>query len=871
MSKPIRGMALIAAAAFATIATASIAQEASSDDKLQEVVITGTTRPVEAIRSSNAISLFNDAALQELNPQSVGELVRSIPGFHAEDSGGEVGNNITPRGFPLSKQAQFTALQRDGMDVYYDQGILFAGADRFTRLSDFVASAQAVRGGSSSIFVGSAPAGYINFISREGRAIPGEMEGDIQFDTNSAHRFGFDSWIAGGLSDQTSYALGAWYRADDSSRDPGFTGNKGGEINANLKHAFADGRGFVRFEFNHQDDHAIFYLPMPLTGSTIHPATIPGGMNINNGTTGASVNAQYLRLDGTPNGNLDFNLADGQASDVTYFGAKVNYEVNDWTVIDQGRYTVLSTPFNAIINDGNATPLTTIASQIYNSAPARFAGALGANGTPYFQVRDTGTGAVIANQANADTLNTNGDGIDAGYYYRKVTGNNFQNDMQLQRSLEKLAPGKLDVTLGLFYSFLDGQVEDYRLSTLQTVEPLPRRIDIVFTQADGTPLATGAGTYHGLIAGPTGFDNVLYTERTFAPYLDFVHNIGPWSLNVGARYEMLNATGQVENAQYYDISNDGFRNDPGNPALAAVPFGNGTFRSFHVHYNELAWTAGGNYKLAENMSLFARYTRGFRMPDPDDYLSIGNFDPTTAAGLQAIRDFNASRRPETEPTHTTMIEAGFRYGGRLLDAQVNYFFARANDLFFNVPTVVDGEIVQRQAFRNTRTNGIEGDFTLKPTEAWQVGLSGTYQLPKFYNTPVQEALDATGKTVYLDIDGNIPTRTPKVFYQALTTYRLPANPLGKVSLNASWSVSGLRYADDANTAKLPAFGLLNLGFAVERDSGLYARGEVRNALDSRGLTEGDPRAGETLLNVGSTFNARVVDPRLYTLRVGYRF
>ncbi|MFM9709699.1 TonB-dependent receptor plug domain-containing protein, partial [Streptomyces galilaeus] len=86
-------------------------------------------------------------------------LVRSIPGFHAEDSGGEVGNNIAPRGFPLSTQTQFTALQRDGLTVFYDQDILFSQEDRFTRVSNFISSAQAVRGGSSSVFVGSAPAG----------------------------------------------------------------------------------------------------------------------------------------------------------------------------------------------------------------------------------------------------------------------------------------------------------------------------------------------------------------------------------------------------------------------------------------------------------------------------------------------------------------------------------------------------------------------------------------------------------------------------------------------------------------------------------------------------------------------------------------
>jgi len=160
-----------------------------------------------------------------------------------------VGNNITPRGFPLTKQAQFTALQRDGMNVYYDQGILFAQADRFTRLSNFVGSAP---GGPRRLILdicGQRAGGLHQFHfarrPRRGR----RNRGDVQYDTNSAHRFGFDSWIAGGLSDRTSYAVGAWYRADDSTRSPGFTANKGGEINANLKHLFADDRGYIRFEF----------------------------------------------------------------------------------------------------------------------------------------------------------------------------------------------------------------------------------------------------------------------------------------------------------------------------------------------------------------------------------------------------------------------------------------------------------------------------------------------------------------------------------------------------------------------------------------------------------------------------------------------
>ncbi|RME62436.1 MAG: Plug domain-containing protein, partial [Alphaproteobacteria bacterium] len=128
--------------------------------EMESIIVTGTMRPKEKIRSSNAISTFNAASLEQLNVQSVTELVRSIPGLFVEDSGGEVGNNITPRGFPLTTQMEFTALQRDGMTVFYNQDVLFTQSDRFTRLSNFVSDVEAVRGGNSSIFVGSAPAGY---------------------------------------------------------------------------------------------------------------------------------------------------------------------------------------------------------------------------------------------------------------------------------------------------------------------------------------------------------------------------------------------------------------------------------------------------------------------------------------------------------------------------------------------------------------------------------------------------------------------------------------------------------------------------------------------------------------------------------------
>ncbi|MEO1324763.1 MAG: TonB-dependent receptor, partial [Pseudomonadota bacterium] len=856
------------------------ASEESEDSlSLSRVIVTGTLAPKEAIRSSNAVSIFSAGRLEELNPQSVGELVLSIPGFHPEASGGDVGNNIAPRGFPLSTQTEFTALQRDGMTVFYNQDILFSQSDRFTRMSKFVESAEAVRGGSSSIFVGSAPAGYINFISREGGDT---LEGDIQLETNSANRFGVDGWVSGPINDTTTFAIGAWYRADDSLRDPGFTANRGGGFNLNVKHDFANGRGFIKGEFNVQDDEAIFFLPQPLTGTTTDPATIPGGMDINDGTTGASANARFLRLNNTPNGDLNFDLQDGQSADVTYFGTKAQYELGEgWTVTNQNRYTDMFTTFNAIINVGNARSLTGIASEIFNSAPDRFAGAQGTDGTLFFEIRDTGTGILLANQDTADTLNTNGFGIDGGYFYRSVEGENFQNDLALQHTNDGFGGGVLNTTLGLFFSDIDAQVIDHRFDTLQTISPTPQRVDLIFTQVDGSAIVddpttavfeNGPGTFDGLLRGPDGFANVIYSETTFAPYIDFDWGVGAFDFNLGLRYETLDATGEVENAARFDLSDDGVRTDPGNPALTALPFGDGTFRSFDLTYEELAWTIAANYKVNDDLSVFARYASGFRMPDADRYQALASFDGTTADGAQAIIDFNNENRLETAPADTAIIEAGLKYRSRRLNAAVNYFFAEANDLFFNVPTVVDGAVVQRQAFRNARTHGVEGEFNINLTDAWSIDLTGTLQQPEFFDTPAAEAIDpGTGQTTFFDINGNLPVRTPELFYQARTSYEFDQFEFGDLKVFASVSGSGRRFADDANTAELSPYEIFNFGASLNLENGVYVIGEVRNAFNSEGLTEGDPRAGETVFGGTNTFNARVVNPRLVNLRLGYRF
>jgi outer membrane receptor protein involved in Fe transport len=857
-------LSTIVAAAMASMSAISVAQESEAlpgaKDKLdfEQIIVTGTSRPKEKIESTNAMTTFSEDAIERLAPHSVGELVRSIPGFHAEDTGGETGNNVAPRGFPLSTQTEFTALLRDGMTVFYNQDVLFTQNDRFTRLSSFVGNVEAIRGGASSIFIGSAPAGFINFISREGSE---DTEGDVFFETNSNNRIGGQAWASGALSDDTYYAIGGWYRADDSSRDPGYTANQGGELNANIKHEFSN--GFTRFDFNLQNDKSFFFIPQPLTGSTTNAQTIPGGMDIRDGTTGNSASARYLRLPNTPSGDLNLDVADGNFADVVYFGNTTEVDLNDaMTFSNQFRYTDMFTTFTGIINVGNAELLSTKAQQIYDNNTSLLGDAY-VDGTLLYDIRDAGTGFALADNNIADSFNGNGFGINAGFWHRRFEGDNIQNETKLKHVYDTTDSGSFYSTFGLFYSKINGQVTDYRINTLQSIEPLPQRLDIVFLNSEGNDIASG--TYKGIQAGSHGFANILYSETTVAPYADFEYELDDLTLNFGVRYEMLDADGEAENGANFAINSFASDSDGLNGNIQ-LPFGEGTYRNFAVSYDELAWTLAANYVLNDDFAMFARYASGFRMPDVDKYMAITNM-----SSQSEIDAFNRSERRETKPASTVMAEVGAKYNSGKFASFVTAYFASADDLFFNVPTVLNGEIVQRQAFRNTDTLGIEGEFNVQVTDAWRVGLAATYQSPEFVNTPSAEFINSNGEVDSVNINGNLPVRVPKHFGQFTTSYKVNEYEWGVANLHAAYSWSGKRYADDANTAELPSYGMLNVGASLETDSGYYARLDIKNINNSEGLSEGDPRAGETVAGQTTTFNARVVLPRMISLSIGKRF
>ncbi len=97
------------------------------------LIVTGTRSPQTKRESSFSITTLNSAQIAERAPRSTADLLRVIPGFYVESSGGEVGGNLWARGIPADGSYRYVALMEDGMPVYEATELSFVNADIFIR------------------------------------------------------------------------------------------------------------------------------------------------------------------------------------------------------------------------------------------------------------------------------------------------------------------------------------------------------------------------------------------------------------------------------------------------------------------------------------------------------------------------------------------------------------------------------------------------------------------------------------------------------------------------------------------------------------------------------------------------------------------
>ncbi|OQX87666.1 hypothetical protein B6D60_03425, partial [candidate division KSB1 bacterium 4484_87] len=195
--------------------------------QMDEIVITATRNPLTRRESSVAITTKSLDQINEIAPRSTADLLRVIPGFYVESSGGEVGGNLFARGLPADGSYYYVALMEDGMPVFDAPALSFVNADIFVRVDENIERMEAVRGGNSALFGSNAPGGVINFISKSGGNRL-SVTSKVTMGTSGLARYGFN--LNGPLGTNWRFSFGGFYRYDNGVRNPGFPSSKGGQL-----------------------------------------------------------------------------------------------------------------------------------------------------------------------------------------------------------------------------------------------------------------------------------------------------------------------------------------------------------------------------------------------------------------------------------------------------------------------------------------------------------------------------------------------------------------------------------------------------------------------------------------------------------------
>ncbi len=828
------------------------ADTADQTVQLNQFVVTGSMAPRTVLESPLSITTLDRNKIDEVAPRSTAELLKVVPGLYTESSGGEVLENVLVRGIELSGAYTYIVLQEDGLPVTSESTLRYASADLFTRMSDMIEKVDALRGGSANIFASNASQALVNFISREGGST---VQGNASFTTSSYDTLKTEAWTSGPLGQNTTFAIGGWYRVDNGERDPGFPyANRGGQILGNVKHTFAGGKGYIKVSAKALDDHNIFDVPMPMQNAS-NPQSIPFGPNIRTDPTASSQDARRIGLQSSPVGPFSYDNANGVHSSVSYVGAEFSYEIVDGLrFMDRFRYTTINRSIDYYLN-GVATPWQTLANSAANRSAAQFAPAL--NGSSYtFELTYPGQGNAVAaaNPAAAAALG-NGYGMVKTFDHAAGPITDVQDDLRLTQALNQ---DQTHVSVGVYFSDLNNSLAKQFNQVLTDVTPQYHRVDITYLNAT-TGAVVGPGTYNGVYQFGSTYTNDTSTEREVSPYIEVEHKWGHLNIDAGIRHSVVKENASIELTQAVNANTT---TTGTNPALLNFQTGNGNYVSDPLSFNNNVWTIGANYAFTQHLSVFARYS--------DDARFISLTDLT--------ENYHSGRiGSQGNPTnYIKQGEVGVKSGFGPFAVFLTAFRIDLTNVFMN--TVITDPVTNVQSnlasFQNNLSQGVELETLWSPLPGLSLGLSGVADDSKLTDNNTERQTLLNGTSVLINDNGLIPARTPKIYGTFTASYRLPETKWGTFSVNGSYQYTGKRFSDLANSNPTPlkAFGEAVLGASFFTRSGIALRVEVNNVFNQFGLTEGDPRTGNAIIDPSAkSYNARPILPRTVQGTISYRF
>ncbi len=791
------------------------ADAAPASDSAQggDIIVTAVARGQNRLDSSISVSSLGTEAIANTASRSAAELFRSLPGIRSESSGGEGNANIQSRGIPISTGgAKFLQLQEDGLPILEYGDINFANADIFLRTDLNVARVEAVRGGSASTFASNSPGGVINIISRTGEQEGGTIQATGGLDYGE---YRIDAIYGGKLSDTLRFSVGGFYRVGEGPRRAGYDGNKGGQIKGNITKTFDN--GFFRLNFKYLDDRAIAYLPSPVrvTGTNGSPnyQALPG-LNPNNDTIHSIYFTRAVTLDGQNNRETD-DIRDGMHPIVKSVGFETQFDIADgWTISDRFRYVDISGRFIA--------PFTATADTAQNLADG-----LGGAGSTITYANGPNAGQAYANPATGTAIGV------VLFNTRLNSLDNITNDLRLNHSFD-LGGGSIDFSAG-FYKSRQKIDTDWTWSSYLLDAKGDNAALLNVARPDGTSVTDG-----GLVAyGDSYFGNCCRRSYnldfdTNAPFASLTYKANQLTLDGSLRYDAGTVRGFVvgdpdkPRVTTFDVDGNGTISVP-ETKTAIMPLTEP--RPVNYNFNYWSYSLGANYRLADALSVFARYSRGGRA-NADRFVFGGNTSETSGALEPGARPVDFVRQ----------AEAGIKYQDNGLNLYATGFWARTQEQNYELTT-------QRSTANTYRAYGleVEGNYRI---DGFNIAASGTY-------TDAKIVASLNPATV-----GKKPRRQAELVYRIAPEYTT-----GMFSIGGSVIGTTSSFAQDVNQLKLPAFAQVNAFVRVRPVERVEVSVNANNLFDVAGYTE----AEEGSIPANGIVRARTINGRTVSATVRLDF
>jgi iron complex outermembrane recepter protein len=805
---------------------------ALSDDifNLDQVVVTGTSTTRTQKEMTGSLSQISAKEIQAISANSMADILRIIPGVHAEGGGGDVASNILVRGMPSGGQYKYTPIEEDGMPVQSTAYLTSSAQDVYFRPDMGIANLEFARGGSSTLFGVGSPLGVFNYISKKGG---GEGETMVKLSTGQYNLQRMDFNTGGSVGEKWQYNVSGFARYDEGPQPTG-AASRGYQLRGNVTRQLEN--GFVRFSFRTLDDNTQFYLPFPHIKNSIDAAI---------GNDGKEVTTVYSPQMGNfalvnPLGTIQGNLGNGVTAQGNSYMLEFAKQFAGWELKSKTRLSRFEHNFDFW------SPGKTFEIDAYAKSKSKIIKSYA------YTYADNGLPMSLANGANNGKTYV----VENSITLRNRPMSDYSTDLRLTK---KIMAGNAEhnLTIGTFGAITRQLQNEVGTGVLVELNNQPRLIDLTYTDTSGKVTKLTKAGFRQNVAGRTY--NTFEADK-IALYIGDEMVFGKLRLDLGARYETQKGIVTVgETAAYTNTAAT-------NTADASYRWQTGRVTTRNVLFKDYGLVVGTNYAVNSSTNVYASFTKGFYFPEMRTFSNInrdgkGNF-------VQVVPDKNEA---------LYQFEGGVKYGTDRLSGTMALFYNNIKNRLQN-DIIAGSDGVLREItipVGSVTSYGTEINLAFRLMDGLIANANTTLQQHRYDDfkktTSGADGKLGTADDVIVDYKGNWTLRQPKFLFNAGLSYDKENWDIG-----AMVNYEGKRFADDQNLIELPAYGLLNLragkAFSVGTKQSVKIGLNLYNALNNRGLTEGDPRVADTSVVLNDPFyNARPILPRRFTASILFKF